>query len=123
MNEKKKPQRDAKGRYLKGSVGNHNGGFKKGVSGNPAGRPKKSLCIPDMLRDIGCEPSGYKDDDKIKALLRMVYKQAIGGNMTAVQFIADRTEGRAVQTNVELIKRFKTVDEMTDEELDVLLGN
>lgn len=72
--------------------------FKKGQSGNPNGRPKRELCIPDILRKIGREP-GTVDGKftKLDIVLRKVFEYALDGQPWAVAFIADRTEGRAIQ--------------------------
>ena len=72
----------------------NNGRWKQGVSGNPKGRPPKNLCISDILTEIGQET-----EDGISYLenvLRTVYRKAINGDMKAIEFIADRTEGKPV---------------------------
>ena len=75
-------------------------GFAKGKSGNPKGRPRKQQCIPDILRKIGAEEIDTQNGKmtKIEGLMRMVYKEAVTGNQWAVNFIADRTEGKPAQT-------------------------
>ena len=84
-----------------------------GVSGNPAGRPKKIKTIPDILAKIGKlkvkdndllpDKIREKFDDKttmFDAVLNMVYIYALQGQAWAVQFIAERTEGTAPKTVV-----------------------
>ena len=92
---------------------------KKGqfVAGNTAsvgkGRPKGSMSIPDMLRRIGDEevPSELQNKVEelfgrvelgeltmIEAVMRTTMMYAIQGKPWAVQFIADRTEGKPRQT-------------------------
>ncbi len=73
--------------------------FKKGQSGNLKGRPPKVRTIPDILRKIG-EEDGLKDGSKTKldVVMSRVYGYALDGKSWAVQFIADRTEGKAVET-------------------------
>ncbi len=73
--------------------------FKPGVSGNPKGRPKGIQQIPDILRKIG-EEEGTKSGDltKLQYVMRKVFDFAVEGRPWAVQFIADRTEGKAVET-------------------------
>ena len=95
-----------------GNNRNEDGTFKSGVSGNPNGRPKGSTSIADILRKIGEEeiPAelssqvltlfGSLDNNELKnmkmteGLLRLVFMYAIRGKHWAVQFIADRTEGK-----------------------------
>ena len=81
--------------------------FKKGGVGNPRGRPKREICIPDILRKIGDEPSGIKDLNKLQAVMHKVYSQAVKGNSWAVQFIADRCEGKAVETVRTIAEEFR----------------
>ena len=91
----------------------NNGQFAKGQSGNPNGRPKGSLSIPDMLRRIGEEdvPKELKERVKklfnsaelgeitmMEAIMRTTMMYAIQGKSWAVQFIADRMEGKPRQT-------------------------
>ena len=61
--------------------------FKKGQSGNPNGRPKGTRSIPDMLLKIGAE-EGTKDGQ---------FEYALEGKSWAVEFLADRTEGKVRQ--------------------------
>ena len=72
--------------------------FKKGQSGNPKGRPPKVRTIPDILRKIG-EEDGLKDGSKTKldVVMNRVFGFALEGKPWAVQFIADRTEGKALE--------------------------
>ena len=77
--------------------------FVKGKSGNPKGRPKKGLAIADILNEIGNEKTLQLIDDKeVKItnrdlLLRNTYQRGIKGERWAVEFIADRIEGKARQ--------------------------
>jgi len=73
-------------------------GFQKGKSGNPNGRPKTNKTIAECLRRIGDEalPSD-KSMTKLEAIMRKVYKIASEGDAWAVNFIADRTEGKPKQ--------------------------
>ena len=73
-----------------------NGQFKSGVSGNPNGRHKGIQSIPDILKKIGYE-EGLKDGSKTKleVVMSRVFGYALEGRPWAVQFIADRTEGKA----------------------------
>ena len=70
----------------------------KGTSGNPNGRPKKEHCIPDMLRVLLDEQDNLIQDERtnLESILRMAISQAKGGDRDARNFIADRTEGKAI---------------------------
>ena len=72
--------------------------FKPGQSGNPNGRPKKGLAIADILNaksDTVVE-SGETMKEK---MLHKVYALATSSRPErwAVEFIADRTEGKALE--------------------------
>ena len=74
--------------------------WKKGESGNPNGRPKKGTAIADILNARGDEV----DDDGLtnrEIMLHKVYDKAVKHtDRWAVQFIADRTEGKAIERSV-----------------------
>ena len=71
---------------------------KKGQSGNPNGRPKKGLAIADILNAKSKEADESGETMKEK-MLRKVYALATGPRPErwAVEFIADRTEGKALE--------------------------
>ena len=82
----------------------------KGVSANPLGRPKKVKCIPDILRKIGdmIAPEDIQERMRVRfkskgkltmqqAVLMLTYDLAAHGTEWAVEFIAERTEGRVTQ--------------------------
>jgi len=76
------------------------GSFKKGDPRiNRKGRPPTVNSIPDILKKIG-EEGGTVDGDttKLEVIMRQVFKFALEGKPWAVQFIADRTEGKAHQS-------------------------
>lgn len=94
--------------------------FKKGQSGNPNGRPKGSRSIPDMLMKIGDE-QGTKDGQysKLEVVLRRVFEYALEGKSWAVEFIADRTEGKVRQElQVGILPEviFTPIEDATEEE-------
>ena len=72
-----------------------NGQFKPGVSGNPNVRPKGARSIPDILRKIGDEEGTLDGKSKLDVIMYKVFQFALEGKPWAVQFIADRTEGKA----------------------------
>jgi|GEM_PF-4200771 len=99
--------------------------WQPGQSGNPAGRPPRDKCIPDVLRRIGDEEyegtrKRFKEASKMEVVLRVVFERAMAGHSWAVQFIADRLEGRPrqeheIQTNGAGI--FESLLAMPPEEL------
>jgi len=77
--------------------------FKKGVSGNPKGRPKKDRCIPDILREITAESiKGSKT--KLHQMLSNVVDNALTGDQWSIQFIADRMEGKPAQVITQRVE-------------------
>ena len=69
--------------------------FKKGQSGNPKGRPKKENAISDILNRLLDTPKDDKTQREI--LLERVLQMALKGDRWAINFIADRTEGKALE--------------------------
>tara|TARA_R110000737_G_C14167659_1_gene410804 strand:- start:176 stop:499 length:324 start_codon:yes stop_codon:yes gene_type:complete len=89
---------------------NFNGTFKKGVSGNLNGRPQGSQSIPDILKKIGFE-EGTKDGStsKLEVVLRKVFHYALQGKSWAVEFIANRTEGKAVERTADVTDKWHEI--------------
>ena len=72
-------------------------GWVKGQSGNPKGRPKSEFALNEHIRIIAnAKTKGKKT--MLEAVVHKVYKEALGGNMTAVNFLADRILGKPAQT-------------------------
>ena len=82
------------------------------VAGNTAsvgkGRPKGSQSIPDILRKIGDEEGTTDGKSKLDVVMYKVFQYALQGKSWAVQFIADRTEGKAL----ERVEQHVTKDEI-----------
>jgi len=76
--------------------------FKPGKSGNPAGRPVKDKCIPDILRDLTSQKYRSTDQSVLEQILQEVINSALLGHRWAVEFIADRLEGRPVQVERQI---------------------
>ena len=81
-----------------GSNRNNKGQF---VAGNTAsvgnGRPKGVQSIPDILKKISDEEGTMDGLSKLEVVMRKVFQYAVEGKPWAVQFIADRTEGKALE--------------------------
>lgn len=69
--------------------------WKKGVSGNPGGRPK-TLPITDVLKEE-LEKRGKHNVQVARAIARKLIELALAGNMDAIAMIGDRTEGKPTQ--------------------------
>ena len=71
--------------------------WKKGQSGNPNGRPKSGFALNEYITDL----ANVEIKDKktmLEAVVAKVYKEALNGNMTAVNFLADRILGKPNQS-------------------------
>lgn len=82
------------------------GGFKENPQ-NIGTKPKGVQQIPDMLRRIGKEDWLDKDTgkivgEKLELILQRVYVEALSGSSWAVHFIADRTEGKAIERRADV---------------------
>ena len=85
------------------------GRFISGKSGNPKGRPLKDFAISDILNDILDEE--IEGSSRKRIILKGVVQRAYNGERWAVQFIADRTEGKPEQ-------KIKVEDVLSQEEMD-----
>ena len=81
--------------YKKPPVGKR---FKKGTSGNPKGRPpKEGFALNEYITDL----ANVELEDKktmLEAVVGKVYEEALDGNMTAINFLADRILGKPSQS-------------------------
>lgn len=117
--KKKLPVKQGKNRelgYKKPPVGKR---FKKGTSGNPNGRPKSGFALNEYITELANIPVGRSKKTMLESVVHRVYQEALDGNMTAVNFLADRILGRPNQsigikdTTDEPIKVFN-FDEVED---------
>lgn len=70
--------------------------FKKGVSGNPNGRPKKLPQLDKLLADVlGEEKDGVT---AAEAILKALRAKAAKGDIRAAEVLLDRGYGKAKQT-------------------------
>ncbi len=86
-------------------------GWKPGQSGNPNGRPKKNYTIPDLLTKIGEEDGTLDGKSKLEVIMYKVFQYALEGKQWAVQFIADRTEGKPKEHIEQKITRDEVIVE------------
>jgi hypothetical protein len=63
--------------------------FEKGVSGNPGGRPHWKQVTELMKTET--------NQEKLAVIVDKVFDLALEGNMRAIEFIADRLEGKVAQ--------------------------
>ena len=85
-----KPVKQVNNRTKKGT-------FKKGTSGNPNGRPKSGFALNEYITDL----ANVELEDKktmLEAVVGKVYEEALDGNMTAINFLADRILGKPSQS-------------------------
>jgi len=86
-------------------VRNDKGQFTAGnQEGNRNGRPPKNKHIPDILRQIGEELTGEKDITRLESLCRKVFEHAEKGIRWAVEWVANRLEGRPFQSEIQVTK-------------------
>lgn len=109
-------------------------GFTKGDPRiNRKGRPKVAKSIPDNLRKIGAAsiPTSLRpalhawvgsSPNLLITLLRRVYLSAIGGDMEAVKFIAERTEGKVKDVLQMEDPALKPENQLTDDELAAIIA-
>jgi hypothetical protein len=72
--------------------------FPKGISGNPAGRPKKALLSDALRRQLAIAAPGMPEKTQAEAIAAALISEAIAGNIAAAREIGDRTEGRPMQS-------------------------
>lgn len=86
-------------------------GFQKGWKGGP-GRPKKEICIPDILRHLGDQPvpefqlarlrakygPQHNPKNQREAILLAATIEAYNGDAVAREWIANRTEGKVTES-------------------------
>ncbi|MGD9488757.1 MAG: DUF5681 domain-containing protein [Calditrichaceae bacterium] len=79
---------------------NSRGQFAKGnQEGNRSGRPKKGLAIADILNSKLDEVEDGRTHREM--ILEKVISLALAGERWAIEFIADRTEGKALERMVQ----------------------
>ena len=94
----------------------------KGVSGNPGGRPRKKLVTSELerlLQEQSTEPSGKTWATVIaEALLQ----QAAKGDVRAITELANRVEGKPLQSVDLEVGQCVDLCDLTDEQMDQRLA-
>jgi len=102
------------------------GQFVKGSSGNPGGRPSKTLT--SLLKDRINEGKSFNKADLI---IDKAIDLAIEGDMQAIKWIFERVDGRPIPMRINLIEEHKpirildigfsnTLEEIADDEVIVI---
>ena len=75
--------------------------WKKGVSGNPRGRPKKQDSLTSLLREeiVKICPADKQNRTWGEIVMRATLQLAMKGNQTALREIWERLDGKIAQTN------------------------
>jgi hypothetical protein len=73
-------------------------GWKKGQSGNPAGRPKREWSMATLIEDALNEIDATSGLNWKQLVVKRLLTLAIGGDMNAIREINDRIDGRAKQS-------------------------
>jgi hypothetical protein len=71
--------------------------FPKGVSGNPAGRPKKALLSDALRRQLAEALPNATEKTIAEVIARALIREAVAGNVQAIREVGDRTEGKPAQ--------------------------
>lgn len=75
-----------------------NPSWRKGLSGNPNGRPPKPVCVTDILREIGAQVDPKTKRTKLVAACLECFEKAAHGDLDSLKFIVERTEGKVKDT-------------------------
>ena len=76
---------------------NDKGQFLKGVSGNPAGRPRTSVAALWRKLNNEVDETDTQGRTRGEVLYHRMFAEALKGNVQAAALIMDRTEGKARQ--------------------------
>jgi len=91
MSKEKAVKRRSNGQFVKGNKEGKK--FKKGDIPNPNGR---NGALADIINKVFDEEVDEKT--KKELMIRKVYRMAMNGSLGAVNYLSDRTEGKAKET-------------------------
>ena len=95
--------------------------WQPGQSGNPAGRPKLGNSLAEKVRDALQENAGKEGYTTLDALLDVLKKAALAGDMQAINMLFDRGYGKPGES-LKLEGPIPEEEEpVTTEELEELL--
>ena len=78
--------------------------FRKGRSGNPGGRPKERPFRAALDMEIKAAGEDHKE---LRLIARALLDEAKGGNLTAINAVADRLDGKPIQESGVTIENAK----------------
>ncbi len=93
--------------------------FIKGQSGNPRGRPVKANAFAEVLRLLLDEERAGKTTRE--QIARVVIDKAISGDMDAIKWIVDRTDGKVTDTLSALIDSGVSAPLISDDTINAAL--
>jgi hypothetical protein len=68
--------------------------FQSGISGNPAGRPRKANSITQMMREYGDGVDVEGGPTRAQALAAVMWKAALDGDRQIAMYLIDRQDGK-----------------------------
>jgi hypothetical protein len=72
--------------------------FPKGISGNPAGRPRKVLLSDALRRQLALAAPGTPEKTQAETIAAALIAEAVAGNVQAIHEVGDRSEGKVQQS-------------------------
>ena len=73
------------------------GTWQPGQSGNPNGRPRRGQALTDVLREHMDASAEGDTVPRKQRLAEKLYELAMAGNVSAVEYIANRLDGKPTQ--------------------------
>lgn len=95
MKTKTNAKQTRKNKFPPGNkIGNR---FKKGQSGNPNGRPKRTRLTDALREKLQQDAPDAPEQTVAEIIADVLIREAKSGNVQAIKEIADRTEGKPAQ--------------------------
>lgn len=94
------------------------GKFQPGRSGNPGGKPKGSVSLTTIIRNVLAEIDPESRRTKAETLIETAYQQAKSGNAPYFRELINRNDGILTEASVSIMINGKRLDQYTDEEID-----